>query len=118
MTTRYLGTVFVISLLLTTGCVRRTVVQDFGLTGRVSRTASPDTSIRTIFQKQKRAYNPLSDDSRIQALQNRVKAEPADLDARFDLAGAYEAGQLFGEALEQYTESFGVVRSEKAILGI
>src|SRR5262245_25456431 len=121
MTVRSVGILFFTVVVLATGCVHRTTVHDFGLpAGRTqTRPASmPDTSLRAIFQKQKGAFNPQSEDARIQSLRTALTNTPADPDARLELAAAYEGYRLYSEALEQYTEAFGLTRSEKAILGI
>ena len=120
MTLRILSAVFVISVVSALGCVRHTVVQDFGLTSPPSRRAAsvPDSSLRDIFQKQKNAYSPLAGDPRVAELQSRVEKNPGDPAARLDLAAAYEGYRLFDQALEHYTKSFDLASSEKAILGI
>src|SRR2546426_3184169 len=120
MTFRLTSIAPLITLLLI-GCVRHTTVQDFGLTGQIARRAppSPDASLRAIFQQQTLgAFNPLSDDARIGTLHNRLKENPADVDARLELATVYESYRLYDEALDQYTQAFDVTRSESAILGI
>src|SRR5438552_18492666 len=120
MTVRLVSTVLLITL-LAAGCVRHTAVQDFGLTGQVTRRAasSPDASLRAIFQQQtKGAFNPLSDDARIQALRTRLKSNPANVDAHLELAAVYESYRLQDDALEQYTTAFDLARSDRAVLGI
>jgi Flp pilus assembly protein TadD len=109
-----------IIVLLAAGCVRNKTVQDFGLTRNVSRTEpSPDTSLRAIFQQQtKGAFNPLSGDPRIRTLGTRLTNNPADVQSRLELAGVYESYRLYDEALEQYTKSFDLIRSEAALMGI
>ena len=119
---RFARTALLINLVLSQACVRHTSVQDFGLTGQNTRrsgAASPDASLRATFQQQtKGAFNPLSDDTRIQNLKSRLTRNPADANTRVELAAAYENYRLYDEALEQYTEAFGVTPSERAILGI
>jgi tetratricopeptide (TPR) repeat protein len=112
---RFARTAVFTSVFLSAACVRHTSVQDFGLT----RQPSPDASLRATFKQQtKGAFNPLSDDARIQNLKNLLKSSPADANTRLELGEAYEQYRLYDEALEQYTEAFGLTRSEKAILGI
>jgi Flp pilus assembly protein TadD len=93
------------------GCVRRAVVQDFGLKPQPS-------SVRDIFQKQKNAYSPLTGDPRVTELQGRIEKNPLDPAARLELAAAYESYRLFDQALEQYSKAYDLVSSEKAIMGI
>src|SRR5438045_3805061 len=109
-----------ICLLIAFGCVRRTAVQNFGLTGQTKQQSpSPDTSLRAIFRDQtKGAFNPLSGDPRVGPLQLRLKNNPSESSARLELAAIYEGYRLYDEALEQYTEAFDLSRSEKAIFGI
>jgi tetratricopeptide (TPR) repeat protein len=122
MTSRFMGIPFLLAFLFAVGCVRHTTVQDFGLPGGGTpkhAVSTPDSSLRAIFQKQtKGAFNPLSEDVRIQNLRKRLTMNPADVDARLELAAAYEGYRLYSEALEQFTEAFGLSRSEKAVLGI
>src|ERR1051326_4519327 len=113
--------VVVLICLAAAGCVRRTSVHDFGLTGQPARhsTPSPDTSLRAIFQQQtKGAFNPLSDDARIRALRQRLQANPENVDSRLELAAVYEGYRLHDDALEQYTAAFDTTPSERALLGI
>ncbi|MBI2822105.1 MAG: tetratricopeptide repeat protein [Acidobacteria bacterium] len=137
-------------LTLATGCVRRTTIsQDFGLSGRVasqrttqkagagslgiSRRAatSPDEFLRAIFQQQTQgAFNPLTDDRRVQALQTRLRLNPQDVAARLELAVVYENYRFYDDGLEQYTETLRLARSapgaadgnaplaEQAVLGL
>ena len=107
-------------LLLSTSCVRRAVSQDFGLPARVkphrdAKTAhAPDTSIRAVFQKQKiEAFDPLTDDKRVQALQTHLKTDGQDVAAHLELAQIYEGYNLFAEASEQYTQVLQVMSSPR-----
>src|SRR5438445_13644660 len=102
MISRFPIGILLISLVLAEGCVRRTSVQDFGLPAPRS-VKSPDASLRAIFQKQtKGVFDPLTDDGRVQALKTRVKTNPADTQARLELAALYESYRRYDEALEQY----------------
>jgi len=110
-----------ILLIAGTGCVRHRIGQDSGSGNQISKPAAPtpDESLRAIFQQQRTgAFNPITDDARIQTFVNRVKANPADVDTRLELAALYEGYRLYNEALEQYKAAFEVARSEKALLGI
>jgi tetratricopeptide (TPR) repeat protein len=120
MTTRWICIGFCITLLLQ-GCVRSTSVHDFGVTGPVPRHASvsPDAALRSTFRQQtKGAFSPLADDSRISTLQNRLKGDPQDVDARLELAAVFESYRLYDDALENYTAAFDRTASEKALMGI
>src|SRR5215467_12586342 len=98
MNLKLLKAMLLLSLLFGTGCVRRTVTQDFGLTGITSPprskpqpVRSPDASLRAVFKQQTQgAFNPLNDDQHIQELQSRVKSNSQDAKARLELAAAYE----------------------------
>jgi Flp pilus assembly protein TadD len=121
MTVRFNTTIVLISLLFVAGCVRRTIVQDFAIIGRPpARSAgSGDSALRAVFQQQKNgAFNPLVDDGRIRAAQNRLKQSPADVEAYFELAALFEGYRLYEEALAQYMEAFKLAGNEKAMLGI
>src|SRR5216684_796493 len=92
-----------LSLMFGTGCVRRTVTQDFGLS-RISSpprskhqvASSPDASFRTIFKQQTQgAFNPLNDDPHVQGLQARLKSNPQDSPARLELGSVYESYGLY-----------------------
>ena len=126
-TTAALITIFT----LATGCVHRaTVSQDFGLPGglapqkkaktppvspaiRRPAAISPDDVLRaTLDHQTEGAFNPLTDDRRIQSLQNRLKLDPQNPAARLELAGIYEHYRLCEDALEHYTESLRLVRSQ------
>src|SRR5215831_11077820 len=98
MNSRLFAAAVLISMTLTTGCVRRAVTQDFGLSGfNGPRSASPtgrslskgskrpalrtpDADLRAIFKRQtiqaRNSVSPVSDSGRLQALQERVKANP------------------------------------------
>jgi superkiller protein 3 len=82
---------------------------------------SPDASLRAIFQKQtKGGFDPLTDDARVQALKNRIKAIPDDTAARLELGAVYESYRFYGDALEQYTRALqtGGAPAEQSILGV
>jgi Tfp pilus assembly protein PilF len=118
------------------GCVHRAAVgRDFGLSGTASQrtnpkagagpakivrrpAVSPDASLRTIFQQQTQgAFNPLTDDERVQALQARLNLNPQDLAARLELAGVYENYRLYDDGFGQYTETLRLANSATAEAG-
>ena len=122
MNSRLFAIAILTSLTLSAGCVRRTVTQDFGLSGinarRVKRPTppSPDASLRALFKKQTvtsfSPVSPVSDAERVQALQERVKASPQDVAAWLELGLLYErlndlaaAERTFEEALALNPES-------------
>ena len=105
MIVRFFTVALLTILVLASGCVRRTSVQNFGLPAPPSM-KSPDASLRAIFQKQTRgASDPLTDDARVQALKNRIMAIPGDAAARLELGVVYESYRFYGDALEQYTSA-------------
>jgi Flp pilus assembly protein TadD len=127
------GVVLTCLLLLSTGCVRHTVSQDFGLSGFKPRSATPqktqapDSSVRSVLQKQKiHSFDPVSDDPRVQTLQTRLKANNNDFSARLELATIYESYRLFADASEQYMQALQTLKVtpetdgaivEQAVLG-
>ena len=120
MTVRSLIVTLLAIFLLAAGCVRRTSVQNFGLSGPRS-VKSPDASLRAIFQQQtKGAFDPLTDDARVQALKNRIKSNSEDTVARLELGAVYESYRLYSDALEQYTSALqnGGTLAEQSILGV
>ncbi len=116
MNSRLFAAVVLMSMTLSTGCVRRAVTQDFGLSGinAPPRSASPigrslnksskrpasrtpDADLRAIFKKQTiQALNsaspasPVGDSDRLQALQERVKTNPEEVAAWLELGLMYE----------------------------
>ena len=122
MNFRYLAAASLLTLTLGTGCVRRTTTRDFGLSPRTAPTRlkrpaalSPDASLRTVFKRQTLgAFNPLSDDQRVQALQGRLKMSPQDLAARLELGSVYESYRLFDNAFDQYLEALRLSSSDDA----
>ena len=141
------ATAALLVLTVATGCMlRRTVSRDSDLPGGIAskgtaqkagagppgigpQTAtSADGSWRAIFQQQTRgAFNPLTDDRRVQTLQSRLKLDPQDVAARLELAQVYENYGLYDDGLEQYTETLRLARSapqargplaEQALLGL
>ena len=122
MNFRYLAAASLLTLTLGTGCVRRTTTRDFGLSPRTAPTRpkrpaalSPDASLRTVFKRQTPgAFNPLSDDQRVQALQGRLKMSPQDLAARLELGSVYESYRLFDNAFDQYLEALRLSSSDDA----
>src|ERR1051326_91776 len=86
MKLKLVKSVLFLGLAFGTGCVRRTVTQDFGLTGitplprsKPQTVRSPDASLREVFKQQTQgAFNPLSDDRHIQELESRIKTTPQD----------------------------------------
>jgi tetratricopeptide (TPR) repeat protein len=108
-------------LVWTAGCLRQKTVQDFGLPHPVTNRTplSPDASVRATFKQQTNgAFNPVVDDSRIPALQARLNGNPTDAVGHLELAALYEGYRLYSQALEEYTRSFDLARTEKAVLGI
>src|ERR687887_14442 len=101
MNVRHLNAALLLALSLCTGCVRHAITQDFGLSGIASQrpkapVATIDTSVRAVFKRQTQAaFNPLSDDARVQALQGRLKSNPQDAAARLELGGVYESYKLY-----------------------
>jgi Tfp pilus assembly protein PilF len=117
-------------LLITTGCTRQVTVRDwFGalrpqaaaravrrapavLAGKRQappRYANPDEALRETFRTQARgAFNPLTDDRQIGLLQARLRFDPQDLQARLELAAAYERYKLHDQALDQYTRALNL----------
>jgi tetratricopeptide (TPR) repeat protein len=122
MTVRLKRAALVAIVLFTAGCVRHQTVQDFGLKGPAVRQPAPsgNSSLRAIFLQQqiKGALNPVVSDPRIPALEARLAANPADIDARLQLAALYEGYRLHEEALEQYTQAYDRSESEAALFGI
>ena len=112
MTVRHWIAMLLVALTLGTGCVRRAVTHDFGLSGMTSQTRkhpsaqSPDTTFRAVFKRQiQGAFNPLSDDARVQGLQERLKANAQDVTARLELGSVYEGYKLYDNAFDQYKEA-------------
>jgi Flp pilus assembly protein TadD len=122
MNFRLLALVLLTSLALSAGCVRRTVTQDFGLSGINARpvkrpvSPSPDANLRALFKKQTvtsfSPVSPVSDADQVESLQERVKTNPQDLAAWLELGLMYErlndvaaAEHTFQEALALYPES-------------
>lgn len=113
---RWVTIALVATLLMFAGCIKRTAVsQDFGLPVKTSRQSS---SFRPILQQQSGAFNPLTDDPRVQELLGRLKANAADAAARVELAGVYESYRLYDEAIEQYGQSLPTSFGEQAALGL
>lgn len=116
-------TASLLALLLGTGCVRRAVSPDFGLTPRPAP-QPPAPSFRSIFKQQiQGAFNPLSDDPRVQQLQTRLKANSQDIAARMQLGDIYESYRLYDKAFEQYMEAArplapDTALAEPAVLGL
>ena len=135
------------ALALATGCARRTAFNhEFGLPHppsaqrKIPKAASgsrpsvpkealrPDEWLREIFQQQTRgAFDPVTDDRRVQSLQTRLRLQPQDIPARLELAGIFERYRLYEEALEQYTQAWnflsqtpgaGAQLEETAALGL
>ncbi len=121
MNVRHLNAALLLALSLGTGCVRHAITQDFGLSGIASQRpkapAAPaiDTSVRGVFKRQTQgAFNPLSDDARVQALQARLKSNSQDVAARLELGGVYESYKLYDNAFEQYREALQLSLSDGA----
>src|ERR1051325_6951288 len=112
MNLKFVTAALLLNLMFGTACVRRTVTQDFGLSGGSPRSPlkrpaiSPDTSLRGVFkQKTKRTFEPLSDDPRVQELRARLTADPQDANAILELGAVYEGYRLYDTALEQYLKA-------------
>jgi Flp pilus assembly protein TadD len=124
-------------LILTTSCVRRTTIGDsFGLPGKLAsrppdskaRATPPNEALRSIFHQQTQdAFNPLTDDRRLQTLQALLKLNPQDVASRLELARIYENYRLCDEGFDQYVETLQQARSaleasaklaEQAVLGL
>src|SRR5947208_12741345 len=112
MNVRYLTVALLTALTLGAGCVRHAITQDFGLSGiaspRAKRPAAQaiDTPLRAVFKRQiQGAFNPLSDDARVQAFETRLKSNPHDAAARLELASVYESYKLYDNAFDQYWEA-------------
>src|SRR5215467_12564246 len=135
MNPRHLAVVslMVLTLGICLGCVRRTTTQDFGLTPRRASprpqrpaALSPDASLRNVFKQQTQgAFDPLSDDQRARALQDRLKANPRDAGVRLELGSVYESYRLFDNAFDQYLEAlrlcgpeFAGAPAQQAVVGL
>jgi Flp pilus assembly protein TadD len=125
MTSRLFAAVVLTSMTLSTGCVRRAVTHDFGLSGinatRVKRPSppTPDSSLRALFKKQTiqtlnspSPVSPVTDAERVEILREHVRANPQDVTAWLELGLLYErlsdlagAGHTFEEALALNPES-------------
>jgi Tfp pilus assembly protein PilF len=93
-------------IVLLSGCVRRTVA------GR-QPVISPDDLLRSVFRRQTQgAFDPQTDDRRVQTLQARLRLDSRDAAARLELAQIYESYGLFDHAIEQYMEALKLVTSE------
>ena len=108
------------ALAFSTGCLRR-IVGENPANNRPASSPSlnPDSPLRAVFQQQTQgAFNPLTDDRRVQVLQSRLKANPGDVQSRLDLAGILEEYRLYDESFGLYAEALRVARSERAALGV
>ena len=121
MNVQHLNAALLLALSLGAGCVRHAITQDFGLSGIASqRPKAPtalaiDTSLRAVFKRQTQgAFNLLSDDARVQALQARLNSNPQDVAARLELGGVYESYKLYDNAFEQYREALQLSLSDGA----
>jgi Tfp pilus assembly protein PilF len=116
--------------LVTAGCMRQVTVRDWlgtlrpqgavramrrvpavlaGKRQAPPRYANPDEVLRETFRTQARgAFNPLTDDRQIGLLQARLRLDPQDIQARLDLAAAYERYKLYEQALDQYTRALNL----------
>ncbi len=117
---RWAAAALLATLILSASCIKRAAVnQDFGLPPRgPSKAVSRQSSFRPILQQQSGAFNPLTDDARVQELQARLKANAADPAARLELAGVFEGYRLYDDAIEQYTQSLRTSFGEQAALGL
>src|SRR5919108_4733437 len=122
MNSRLFALAVLTTLALSAGCVRRTITQDFGLSGintpRGKRPAptTPDAGFRAIFKKQTiTPSNPVTtvtDAQRVQTLEERVQANPQDIASWNELGLVYErlndlapSQRAFQEALRLDPES-------------
>jgi len=90
MTFKSLTALLLLSVMLGTSCVRRTISQDLGIPGVTSlphlphskpqAASSPDASLRALFkqQTQQGAVNPLNNDRHLQELKQAIAELPAD----------------------------------------
>src|SRR5262245_3582390 len=125
MTVRFIHAGFLIFVGLTAGCVRQASVNDFGLPN-VPQSKSADASVRAILKNQtKGAFDPLTDDARVQTLRKRLQLNSGDAAARVELAFVYEGYGLYDNALDEYTQAEQLAQAaanrlltEKAIFGL
>ncbi len=64
------------------------------------------------------AFNPLTDDRRVQLLNARLRLDPQDIAARLDLAAIYERYRLSEEAFDHYSRAMNISPSEAAAVGL
>lgn len=118
-----------LGVLLLTSCVHKTtVIPDYGLpenrgsaSTRDAQSKAPQSeeaakpeipSIRDLFQQQTQgAFDPRTEDARVQILQNRVRLNPQDAASRLELASLFEGYRLYDDSLEQYAEALRLARS-------
>ena len=102
---------------LSAGCVRRTIPQDFGLSGinapRAKRPAPPpDAGLRATFKKQTiTSFNPVipvTDAQRVQTLVERVNANPQDVSAWNELGLLYERANDLAASQRAFQEALGL----------
>jgi len=92
-----------IVLFLNTGCVHRTI-SGFPV-------FAPKHKIQG-------ALDAVAGDEHIRLLQEKLKNDPDDVQARLELAGAFEQYRLWTDAFEQYSEVFHRASSEQAAVGV
>lgn len=121
-----------VALLFSTGCVKRVMSSRwFGLFRTpASRSAPakarptyqaakgpalhsrllPDDVLRQAFTRQASgAFDPATDDRRVQLLTTRLRLDPQDVGARLELAGIYEYYRMHDEAFDQYSRSLNLL---------
>jgi Flp pilus assembly protein TadD len=131
MNLKFLTAIVLLSIMFSTSCIRRTATQNFGVNGISSAahpkspvSLPPDASLRAVFRQQTQgAFNPLSDDPRVQELEGRLKSNPKDAAARLELASIYENYKLYDSALDQYKQALRQLSasdtlSEQAAVGL
>ena len=112
MNLKFVTAALLLNLMFGTACVRRTVTQDFGLSGAATAvrpkhpSISPDGSMRAVFKQQtKGTFDPISDDPKVQELQSRLKVNAGDVTALMELGGLYESYRLYDTASDQYLKA-------------
>ncbi len=113
------------------GCTRRVVASHwFGVfrpgppvRGRPAHppreSLPPDQSLRQVFAQQAEgAFNPATDDRRVQLLSTRLRLDPQDVAARLELAAIFERYRLYEDALDHYNRALNLAPSSAAAAGL